>query len=448
MNKAIKAFSGVVCILLIVSSISLSQESELPDYEIGFADFNSPYSDFSAIYFGEDIVYISDRNSKIMINCYDERTSRHFCNYYSPGENPKLQSLIKHINTCRHEGPMTVNRDLDLVFFTRTSQSKKLNIYYIMYENGDWSEEFAFPVNDDSYSVGHPALCPDGRYLYFASDMPGGFGGTDIYRIEYNSGSWGEYENLGGNINSPYNELFPFVRMDGVLFFSSDDNSGFGGRDIYQAFPVENNFEPRLLMDKPINSQWDDFAYFSRANDQGMETGFFSSDRPGGAGSDDIYYFTANIETLIPEVIADLEPEPEPEKIFKEFDISGLVIADEEGRLVFKTVYFEFDDHTILPEYYEELNKVSDFLNANPNIIMKVSAHTDSRGTAEYNRDLSERRAASVINYLHNNMKNPSQVYGKGYGDSKVVNHCLNGVECTDEEHRVNRRAEFEIISQ
>lgn len=450
MKSNIIGLALIAYLFIMMDNTLISQESGIFDYEIEFADFNSEYSDFYAMYFGDEIIYISDRNSRKFVNCYDERTSRHFCNYYSPGEDDKVQSLIKHLNTCRHEGPLTVNQDLDLVFFTRTSKSKKLNIYYVKYENGSWSEEYEFPVNDPSYSVGHPSLCPEERYVYFASDMPGGFGGTDIYRIKYNSGNWGDPENLGGNINSSYNELFPFIRLDNVLFFSSDDKSGFGGRDLYKAYPEKDHFESRILLGEPFNSKFDDFAYFSSVNiDDGLEIGFFSSDRPGGIGSDDIYRFSALTETLlIAEVVEEEIEEIEIEKIFEEIDISSLVEASDDGRLMFKTVYFEFDDVVILPEYIGELDKISDFLNSNPAIMMKVSAHTDSRGTTQYNIGLSERRAASVIKYLHERMKNPDQVYGKGYGDSQIINHCVNGVECSDDEHRVNRRAEFEIITE
>jgi hypothetical protein len=164
----------------------------------------------------------------------------------------------------------------------------KLEIYFAELKNGAWQNEIAFKLNSSEHSVGHPWLSEDGNTMYFASDMPGGFGGTDIYKIERTAGGeWGEAVNLGEKINTVGDEMFPFYQeKQGLFMFASNAHTGLGGLDLFLVYAPKHKMGKLMNMGAPLNSSFDDFAVIA---DPEMKKGFFSSNREGGKGDDDIY---------------------------------------------------------------------------------------------------------------------------------------------------------------
>ncbi|HEY0896592.1 MAG TPA: OmpA family protein, partial [Sphingobacteriaceae bacterium] len=211
-----------------------------------------------------------------------------------------------------HNGPAVFTASSDTVFFTRADRStaerskgvtiSRKSVYYSVRSNGKWSEPEKLPFNaSGSYSVQHPALSPDGRILYFASDMPGGMGGMDLYAsMKQTDGTWGAPVNCGANVNSEQDDVFPYVRKDGHLFFASKGHIGMGGLDLFTATGAFNDFTPAENLKSPINSTRDDFGvlYLDEFS------GYVSSNRNGGKGLDDIYRFTITPPAESPERLA------------------------------------------------------------------------------------------------------------------------------------------------
>jgi outer membrane protein OmpA-like peptidoglycan-associated protein len=213
------------------------------------------------------------------------------------------EPLRKGINSRYHEGPLAFYSSYDSVVFTRnnflngrfqTSKDKtnKLKIYFANTRtdaSDEWTNITEFPYNSNEYSTGHPALSTDGRSLYFASDMPGGYGGTDLYVSVFQNGRWSRPRNLGPEINTAGNEMFPFLDENNDLYFASNGHPGLGGLDIFIARSKGKDFTTPRNMGAPINSNQDDFGLIY-SND--TDEGFFTSNREGGRGDDDIYRFT------------------------------------------------------------------------------------------------------------------------------------------------------------
>jgi outer membrane protein OmpA-like peptidoglycan-associated protein len=210
--------------------------------------------------------------------------------------------ISKKTNTRFHEGPLCFTADGKTVYFTRNNVSngiavrddkgiQNLKLYKAtVTQDGQWVEEVELPFNSRDYSVGHPSISPDGKIMYFASDMPGGFGGADIYKVSINSdGTYGKPENLGNSVNTEGQEMFPWISTDGNLFFSSNGHIGLGGLDIFVLLATKKaEFGKLLNVGRPVNSQNDDFA-FSMNKD--ARTGYFASNRIGGKGDDDIFSY-------------------------------------------------------------------------------------------------------------------------------------------------------------
>lgn len=203
------------------------------------------------------------------------------------------------INTKFHEGPVTFNKDFTQIYFTRNLYIKgkkktgeedivKLNIFSATLENGEWKDVQNLPFNSKEYSCGHPTLAADGKTLYFSSDMPGGYGGLDLYKAVWNDSSWTEPENLGPEVNTPGDEQFPFIHQDGTLYFASNSYAGLGGLDIYYSTQKNGKWGDVTNMGYPINTSGDDFGLIF---DEDKETGYLTSNREGGNGQDDIYGF-------------------------------------------------------------------------------------------------------------------------------------------------------------
>ncbi len=362
-----------------------------------------------------------------------------------------------------------------------------------------WLTPVPFKYNNaERWSVGDPFITPDGQGLYFVSNMPGGVGGTDIYYcIKDGQGSWAPPVNLK-TINTPGNERTPFLNGDN-FYFSSDGGVGMGGLDIFKSVLKGNKFGPKHNMGYPINSSEDDFSFITTTN----TTGYFASNRPGGVGSDDIYSFVLKpvaiyelegivydknthlpmINTLVTlnklnnkelkvqtdtngqfnfklKEKSDYKLRGEktgylsdnqmvstigipPQKIKKDLYIEKIELNK---AIRIENIYYDFDKSYIRPDAAIELDKLVKILKENPSIHIELGSHTDSRGNDEYNLRLSQRRANAAVEYI---VKKggiyKSRIVARGYGETQLLNRCVNGVDCTPAEHQLNRRTEFKI---
>lgn len=373
----------------------------------------------------------------------------------------------------------------------------------------DWVEE-PFPFNNvAAYSVGHAALSDDENTLYFVSNMPGGLGGTDIWYVERQSdGSWSAPQNAGSIVNSPGDELFPSI-YGGKLYYSSNGFAGMGGLDIYAVDGERSSFKNRNNLRYPLNSAADDFAYVVMADDDDALYGYLSSNRKDGVGSDDIYSFyfekpkvkitlngtsfdRASNERLPDtrisllgedgEVIgrkvsaanAQFEFELEKGKAYKvagekigymdsEVSIAAVTVKpqkdtvinteiylsrmQEKGdKVVLENLYYDFDKFNIRPDAALVLDKLVKVMQENPSLRVELSSHTDSRGGDKYNMRLSEKRAKSAVAYVVGQGIAKDRIVAKGYGETRLVNACSNGVKCSEEAHQLNRRTEVEVL--
>ncbi|ERJ59379.1 OmpA family protein [Sphingobacterium paucimobilis] len=425
-------------------------------------------------------------------------------------------------NSAYHVGPVAVNLANDVLYVTRTyagkdaqkykahaQRWKKQNLELKIYrKNGEAWIEDDFPYNNvKEYSVGHAALNKDETILYFASDMPGGQGGVDIWYSELQQdGSWGTPQNVGSQVNTSGDEMFPSVEGE-ELYFSSTGHIGMGGLDIFKANGAKASFTKPVNMGYPINSASDDFAFINSMDDDMHTMGYLSSNRTGGVGSDDIYSFSLTKPRLNIELITLVKDKKTGEildqaivMLYEEgkviargktdhqgeirFDVDkGLsyrVYGEREGymadsasfsavysqrdttiqlvlnlqpvnkvgeKFVLENIYYDFDKHNIRPDAALILDKLVATMRNNPTLKIELSSHTDSRGAKKYNEKLSQRRAQAAVDYIVGKGIDRERLVAKGYGESRLVNKCADGVDCTPEEHQANRRTEVEVIA-
>lgn len=372
-------------------------------------------------------------------------------------------------------------------------------------DEGEWSEPIPLSFIQDTYSYAHPSVSEDGKRLFFSSNMPGSQGRSDIYFINiFPDGNYSAPINIGYNINTPDSENFPYVSGDGKLYFSSDRFGGMGGLDIYVSEPNQNGLFgiPRAL-EGPINSSADDFA-FKFYEDESL--GFFASNREGGKGSDDIYMFykdcnltlegyvrsAITTDTVQNAMVYLYGPEQtlldslfigssakytfktacQPtfelrgsKNLFQdstrmvstdtaidnrlEMDLFLTPIINEKMEIMIGPIYFDFDEAIIREtiDGKEEMDRIVTLMNANPTMVVEVASYTDSRGEEDYNQRLSQARADSTVSYIIKAGIDSTRIYGTGYGETGLMNECTNGVDCTAEQHQLNRRTEFKVVS-
>jgi len=438
----------------------------------------------------------------------------------------QLDDLINDENT--NEGSVTFTPDGRIMVYAKGNSGKKrgtkdVNLYMATNRKGRWSEPRLLRINDPDSWDSTPTLSADGRTLYFASNRDGGFGGTDLYVATRDGrGRWGNVRNLGPNINTHGNEMFPYSAIDGSLYFSSDGHPGFGGLDLYKADRREGQMVVQNL-GSPINTSADDFGIFLFSPTKG----FFTSNRDGGAGDDDIYTFVNNDpdlkivnyfltgttvtadddgnETILSNTTIKLMDEQNnlitealtardgkftfrvyPEEnyniigeksdylttrvpfstIGKSIPADSLtkIITNEifeikipldkiiiDKAIVLENIYYDLDESYIRPDAAIELDKLVAILNDNPEIKIELSSHTDSRATADYNMDLSKRRAQSAVEYIINNGIDQDRIIARGYGESQLIVpdediEKLPTEEQKEAAHQINRRTEFKIL--
>jgi len=271
-----------------------------PFFELQSVDFNTSNSDFGGYINPKEnrVYFLSSKRGAQFIKHRSSRDENSFLDVYKANTNAARElgnvSKVGGVNTKYHEGPLAFSPDGLQVYFTRSSEGKdkdglqRLKIFISdVDENGDFYNEKEFPYNSDDYSIGHPSISKDGKTLYLVSDKPGGFGGADIYKMEIlGDNEYGEMINLGEEINTEGQEVFPFIDAENRLFFSSDGHPGLGGLDVYIVFFRGSAVAKVGNLGKPINSQFDDFSF---ALTKDLKSGFVSSNREGGKGGDDVY---------------------------------------------------------------------------------------------------------------------------------------------------------------
>ncbi len=496
---------------------------------------NSPEYDFGPAWAdetGNTIFFGSSRQGAQGLEI-DERTGESFQDIFfatrdANGKWSEPERLTYKINTEASEAAPFLTADFQTLLFTRCESNKKENkgcdIFKAQKTSGSWASaemiELKNAQSEDVTTVGHPALMPGDGYIVFASDMPGGQGGKDLWIAPFNSETQtaGEAVNLGPDINTDKNEMFPYVRKDGMLFFASDGHLGMGGLDIFQAESTgENTWGNVENLKVPINSVGNDFGMIWQGD---AKRGYFTSDREGGKGKDDIYSFTLpDLQFALEGVVYDKDSQiPVPEAKVEVVGSDGSsfeILTDAGGAFTFadkgeerfinpetnyslkvsKIDYLVAKDQistvglsestTFLKEYFitfthpekgiefpevryeynkaelevnEEVNSKDslDFLYNtlidNPTIIIELQAHTDSRGKAAYNKDLSQRRAQSCVDYLVSKGIPAERMVAKGYGKSKlrITDAQISAMKTEEEKeaaHAKNRRTEFAVLS-
>lgn len=498
-------------------------------FEITDAGINSKYSDYGSAFLDNKLVFASARDTGGVARKTFKWTNKSFTNLYSAtikddGTLDEPKRFDKKINSIFNESTPVFTKDGKTMYFTRNNflEGKRgkndqkitlLKLYKANFIDGKWINIIELPFNSDQYSVAHPALSVDEKKLFFASDMPGTLGQSDLFSATINNdGTFGNPQNLGALINTEGRETFPFISGDNELYFSSDGRPGLGGLDVFVSKINSNGtFATIENIGAPINTRQDDFAFII---DSKTRNGFFSSNRDNGNGYDDIYRFTETKKLICEQSLTGTVVDLESNKLLdnakvnlldENFQILAEIITGLDGSYIFELncgksyyvrvakqdyetketpisidkisgntnlsvklerrikpiepgtdlaktldipiVYFELDKSFITKKAAYELEKVLVVLQQYPKMKLDVRSHTDSRQTAKYNLELSERRAQSTIQWLVKNGIAPNRLTGKGYGESKLVNRCADGVKCSEEEHQLNRRSEFFIVS-
>lgn len=497
-------------------------------YNMGKFAYNSKYSDFAPSFYGEGLLFSSDRDTGNFARYRHTWNSKDFLDLYKVNADSVSENRVvkfgEGINTRYHESTSVFTKDGNILYFTRNNLIDgktvkdgkgvvRLKIYKAVKENGIWTQIEELPFNSESYSIAHPTLSPDEKILYFASDMPGSYGESDIFKVAINSdGTYGTPVNLGNIINTEARETFPYVTSENVLYFSSDGHPGLGGLDIFATKISNSQYIGTVLnVGKPVNSELDDFTFI--INEE-TRNGYFASNRENGVGEDDIYSFVetrklefdcikpitgtvrdkisnevlvgATVKVIdenneeLASVITDSDGDysipidcnkgnfvratmqgyvPSEEYLnisdskplivdfYLERDIVTAGYGDDLAKLLqLSTIYFDFDKYKVRPDAEIEIQKVIAAMEKYPSLKLKVTSHTDSQGDDSYNLWLSQKRAESTVSYMISKGIDSNRLKGEGFGETRLVNSCGNGVKCDREEHQLNRRSEFLIL--
>ena len=611
--------------------------SDKGQFKVKNLEINSEQEDFAPVYYKDKVLFASSREGVKSVRREWNWNELPFLDIYQAdkGEANELNMAVpfkRQLNKKFHEGPVCFSPDETKMVFTRNNyegKSKdglvKLQLFTSELVEGEWQKPVSFTHNSPEYSVGHASFSADEKWLYFASDMPGGIGGVDIYKVEITPDGYGSPMNLGNKINTEGNEMFPSIHESGMLFFASNGLIGLGGLDLFVAELKDGSKIGKVMnLGAPMNTNKDDFAL---TLDKTSKNGYFSSNREGGKGDDDIYYFdllkpitfgklikgiakdkkgdvlagtvvdllspagdkldsvttndkgefefsveaeqhfelkgnkekyfegknTADTHTEEDVIMTDVTLEKDPglslyalitdkasnepiegTKITITDNMSGVseeiitpasgdyrrplmdkklndrgsynLTLEKEGylskTLTYNTefdkegqynihegmdlsldkielggdlskiidinpIYFDLGKSKIRPDAATELDKIVKVMNENPNMVIELGSHTDSRGSDASNRSLSDRRAKASAAYVAERISKPERIYGKGYGEStpNTVDASTDGGEATqvltesfinafksknknifDKYHQYNRRTEFLII--
>ncbi len=495
-------------------------------------DINSRASDFGPVFARDDagLLYFTSSRDDATGNKTHGATGQGFTDIFETRLDKKSKWStpipVAGINSEFEDGTPSLTTDYRELFFTRCEAGKRERkgcvIMYSQRSGNGWSQPVNLNIFADTLIAAHPSISPDGLTLWFVSDIPGGYGGKDIYystRMKPDD-PWSTPRNAGPDINTGGDELFPFIRDNGYLYFSSDGHIGMGGLDIFRAMPQPDGSWVVQNMKAPINSSADDFSITFEAN---AERGIFSSTRKGRR-IDELYSFEmpplrfnitglvkdektgAPIAGSIVQLIAsdgtNLQAETGNSGDFRfslRPDVDYIFLASKEGYLSGKekettkgqeksrdfmatilltatdrpielpNIFYDFGKWDLRPESMVSLDRLVETLTDNPNVTIELMSHTDSRDTEEYNLDLSQKRAQSVVEYLIENGIEPERLQARGYGESspKVVDdetssqypvletgttltetfiNTLPTEEQKEIAHQINRRTEFRVL--
>ena len=442
--------------------------------------FNSRRADFCPMFFdaAHDVLYFTSSTEKSKGTAKSEVTGTKNSDIYFSKKNEKgvwqrPEAVDGELNTDFDEGITSFSPDGTTMYLAKARReenaSTSVEIFTSQRSEAKWSAPVKLEITADTLSAyGDPAVSPDGNWLYFSSDMPGGQGGKDLWRINLKE-RVGSLENLGDVINTPGDERFPYVRSDSVLYFSSNGHAGMGGLDIYRATLTPSGGWNVENMGWPMNSSYDDFGITFGDG----ESGFFSSNRNDARGYDHIYSFVKpELKITISGYVLDRDEEPVPNAVIRivgddgsnqkaigktdgtfQFNLKRGVkyvmmagakgymngkqefvsdMAEEDAEYavdfilaamtkpqVIENIFYDFDKATLRPESKTALDSMVMILKDNPQIVIEMASHTDRWGNDNYNLKLSDRRAQSVVDYLIAAGIDPSRLRPKGYGETR-----------------------------
>lgn len=489
-------------------------KSQAKLFDITPSDISSDKSDFGAVLANDNTIYFtSARNTSRKTSSWNEEP---YLDIYKAtfNENKTISEAtpLSDVNTKWHDGPVAISSDGNTMYFGSESFNEKefeksktitteqtikrgrIYLYKATKQGEKWTSVKPLPMNNKSYSVRNPSISKDGKTLYFSSDMPGGLGGEDIWKVSVDGDTYGTPENLGKNINTEGNESFPFIADDNVLYFTSDARPGFGGFDIYK---VDMNKPTEAInIGAPVNTEKDDFSFtFNKSK----KVAFFSSNRAGvdniyvaipvcgvnalvvtknaktgamiegatvsamdaknvltatqtttemgttnfGLNCEMVYNFQAT-KTGFENAIATMQ-ESEGGETTIEILMNPIMPVITEKEVILAPIFFEFNKSNITAQGAEELSKLVMVMNEYPEMVIFVKSHTDNRGSDKYNMNLSDRRAKATVQYIISKGIAKERISGQGFGESEPKVKCT---KCTEAEHAQNRRSEFLIVKK
>ena len=487
---------------------TLKNQSKL--YDVVKSDISSDNTDFGAVLTNDNNIYFtSSRNtSKRNSNWNEEPYLDLYKATYNENKTISEATAVDNLNTRWHDGPASVSSDGSAIYygsesfneqeFTKDKEKKskfgKIYLYKATNTGGSWSNSKPLPFNNPAYDVRNPSIRKDGKTLYFSSNVPGGFGGDDIWKVSVNGDEYGTPENLGAKVNTEANESFPFITDDNVLFFSSNGKQGFGGLDVFKMDLSKGT--DAVNVGAPVNTEKDDFAF---TYNTAKKIGFFSSNR---GGNDDIYiadpvcgvqaialvkdaktgYVIESANVVLVDqkekVVANQTTMANGKSSFGvncnmpyNFQVSkqgyesavgsvaktdgGEVVVEilmqpilpiiTEKEVILQPIFFEFNKSNITQQGAAELDKLVQVMVEHPTMVIFAKSHTDSRGSDKYNLNLSDRRAKATVQYLVSKGVAKDRISGQGFGESEPKVVCEN---CTEDEHAQNRRSEFLIVKK
>lgn len=501
-------------------------------YEVRRMDkFNSRRGEFSPMLAGDkyDQLYfassrLKDKDAKVSAITGQNNNNLFLVKQDEKGAWLAPVELEDEVNTEYDEGTPSFSPDGNTMYYTYCAQDpegpRTAEIYISTRSSAKWGKGTrATIVKDSVTALGHPSISPDGKYLYFVSDAVGGFGGKDIFRARVAGNDFGPMENLGEEINTPGDEMFPYVRDSVTLYFASNGHPGMGGLDLFKATQDSTGKWNVENLGAPINSMADDFGITFAGKE---ERGFFCSNRNDARGYDHIYSFERPTITIFIEgIVNDVDEYPIEDatvrivgkdglnvkvpvkkdgtyRVELERDIRYVMMASARGYLnqnyelhtgpeeknetyivdfflspiskpvVIDNIFYDFDKATLRPESKKALDEMIKMLNDNPNVTIELGAHTDRKGTDQYNERLAQRRAQSVVDYLIAGGIEAARLEAKGYGESvpKTINKKMakqfdflkEGDVLTEEfilalppeqqeiADQINRRTEFKVL--
>jgi len=482
-------------------------------------DINSAVSDFGGTLQDGKLYITSARNDARRSYGWNEEPFLDIYEYTASadGSYQGEAMVADDMNTKYHEGIVAFSPDGKTVYFSRESffeniYEKKednntkysvLHMFKATKSSGGFSNIEALPINSQNYSIKNPSVSPDGSTLYFASDMPGGFGQFDIYKAPIQSnGMVGEPVNMGQKVNTESQEMFPYISSNNTLYFSSIGHLGLGGMDVFYTKEVDGKLAPIRNVGIPVNSNGDDFAF---SINEETEEGFVSSNREGGKGSDDIYkikkiqplcdvLIVATVidnKTKAPiadaaaslvdskgnvlstkttdakgqvEYIVECDTDTELQVTMNDYESNKLAISGDDveevaveigldpiekiievEEVVLRPIYFDYDKSNITAKAAFELDNLVQVMNKYPDMVIYTTSHTDVRASNKYNDALSDRRAKTTVQYIISKGIDPVRISGAGKGENELAIDC--GDDCNEDQHQLNRRSEFRILS-